>query len=135
VTEGDGSHRCRIFKKPLALYQFLRRSKHPAAHLPWRLPRPTGKFETRDEAAARYREALLRRPEKTARPDHVCPCDLASIEAAMGRYEAALAMLPALRGEQACARRRLLIELMLGEGGPEFELQPDRALFRYWELD
>jgi tetratricopeptide (TPR) repeat protein len=95
-----------------------------------------GDVETRDALFARYREALGRRPkeDEILSFPHELPCDVAMVEAAIGRYDAALAKLPKYKGKDACAVRAALVDLMLREQGKRFGRTSGGAAADYLDL-
>jgi tetratricopeptide (TPR) repeat protein len=80
-----------------------------------------GDVKQRNELFDRYREAASRAPKgESVDADWHLACSTVTLEAVLGRYDAALAMLPKLQGEQACELRHLLIDLILHEQGKTF---------------
>jgi hypothetical protein len=80
-----------------------------------------GDVNDRDELLALYREALGRLPAgEEIKQEFQIPCDLPTVEAVLGRYDAAVAMLPRLQDQRACEVRSLLVGLILRDQGKRF---------------
>jgi hypothetical protein len=93
--------------------------------------------DERDDWLEKYRTALAGRPDVADRtPLHAnLPCDMETVEVAIGRYERVLTKLSQLKGEQACAVRDLMIDLKLRERGRQFGRMTRSALGIYLDVD